>query len=229
MRKCKALDLDEEEEPFNSDVAVLEQALRGAAPLAKALVNVWDTIENAPPESNKVIGYCTSPRSVELFNKILLWMGISTVALRSTVDSDYRNKLITEHFNKEVISHHVLLAPLTLRIAGWNLHYRSHNVIFIGEPPALPIFEQAMYGIRRLGQTFDQFARRYYVPGTYHVVMEKTMLNRALQIEMVTNDHLHYRDEHNGRVFSREAMITQAENYCLNVLESVDERDSRPR
>ncbi|GAB1729720.1 hypothetical protein NU195Hw_g3679t1 [Hortaea werneckii] len=141
LRKCKALGVDEEDDPFTSDVAVLEQALRGAAPLAKALVDVWDTIGNAPHESNKVIDYCTSPPTVEVFNKILWWVGISTVALRSSDDAEYRNTLVTEQFNKQANSHHVLLAPLTLRIAGWNLHPRSHNVIFIEKPPALPIFE----------------------------------------------------------------------------------------
>lgn len=41
-----------------------------------------------------------------------------------------------------------------------------------------------MYRVCRLGQTFDQFVRRYYVPGTYHADMKKTMFNRTLQIEM---------------------------------------------
>lgn len=49
LLECKALDLHEEEDPFSNDVLVLEQALRGAAPLNKALVDIWDIIENAPP------------------------------------------------------------------------------------------------------------------------------------------------------------------------------------
>ncbi|KAI7271246.1 hypothetical protein KC345_g7243 [Hortaea werneckii] len=163
-----ALGLHEEDDAFISDVVVLEQALRGAPLLAKTLVDVWDIIENAPPESNKVINCCTSPRSVEVLNKILRWVSISTAVLRSTDDSDYRNKLMTAQFNKEADSHHVLLAPLTFRIV-------------------------------RSGQLF----LRYYVPGTYHADMEKTMLGRVLQIKMVTNDYLHARNEHNGRVFSQ--------------------------
>ncbi|KAI7628404.1 hypothetical protein KC319_g17197, partial [Hortaea werneckii] len=43
LRKCKALDLHEEDDPFSNEIAVLEQALRGAAPLTKALVDIWDT------------------------------------------------------------------------------------------------------------------------------------------------------------------------------------------
>lgn len=46
LRKCKALDLHEED-PFTSGVAVLEQALRGADTLAKALVDVWQPSRTA--------------------------------------------------------------------------------------------------------------------------------------------------------------------------------------
>ena len=120
---------------------------------------------------------------MKLFNKFLLWIGISTVVLRSTDTPDQRNQLITEYFNKDGDSHHVLLAPLTLRIAGWNLHPKSHNVISIEEPPALAIFEQAMYRIRRLVKQFAQNLKRYHVPGTYHVEMEKTMLGQAIRAE----------------------------------------------
>ncbi|KAI7209858.1 hypothetical protein KC333_g8528 [Hortaea werneckii] len=224
LRKCRALDLDQEEDPFSSDVAVLEQALKGAAPLNKAVVDLWDVIHNSPEGSNKGIGYCTSPRTVEVLNKILLWMGIPTVVLRSSDKPDYRNDLITKYFNSGN-EHCVLLAPLTLRIAGWNLHPRSHNVIFVEEPPSLPLFEQAMFRIRRLGQRFEQRVVRYFVPGTYHVNMEKRMLDRAIQIEMVINDYLHSRDANNVKMNDEASCKALATEYCVNSLGLIAERD----
>lgn len=46
-----------------------------------------------------------------MFKKTLLWVGVSIVVWRSNHDPHPRNKLVPEHFNKDVNDHCVLLAP----------------------------------------------------------------------------------------------------------------------
>lgn len=186
MRMLKANRIDTRPSPFDDDWQILVQVLFGCPKLRQVLIDIYDTI-HGDQAKKKVIIYTQSPQSAEIIEKLCNFMGFSNLLLSSMTEPDSRFDKITKRFNTNTGDCQVLIAPMSLRMLGLNLHEHCSTVFVVEQPFNLSTMMQAVDRIRRYGQEEVQHVRRYHLPGTWMAVLEHRVYLKQYALALLTN------------------------------------------
>ncbi|KAK4497584.1 hypothetical protein PRZ48_012035 [Zasmidium cellare] len=186
MKRTQACGLQDMPDPFSSEKELLRQALACSPKFRQMLVEAYDTVSKTPDDGKKnVIVYTDFGSEAILAQKYLDFCGFDTILLTSKESPDERYETLKKSFNAAT-KPKVLIMPLTLRLAGLNLHHRCCRVICLGQSNNMATLIQAIHRVHRLDQTVAQLVTRYYLSNTYMVEVEQKMIDKAASINTVT-------------------------------------------
>ena len=82
----------------------------------------------------------------------------------------------------------VLIAPLTIKMAGITLQRRCRNVLQLDQGTNLATPYQALFRVHRLGHEAVQFVKRYHSSETQMAEIENKLIAKTASMEMVSYD-----------------------------------------
>lgn len=191
MRKRNACGTTALPSPFGDPTgkALMLQFLRCSPIFRQTLIEISEHLDSQPAEKDKTVVFCHFPGTGELLQMALGFLGIPSIILRSADNPDARYHRVYKEFNKDHY-HKVLIVPFTLKLAGMDMHDKACKGICMEQSSNQATMEQGTKRMHRLPQTSQQSITRLYMPGTYMSRIERLMVRKSRNIELVINDSL---------------------------------------